>query len=311
MAFFLVCLILAVTTAAAEATEHQANPVRKVVTMLQAMQKKISAEAETEEKLFENFQCYCKGGGKNLGDSISGAETKMPAVSSDIEEAESQGEQLKQDLEQHKVDRNDAKAALASAKAQREKEAAAYSAETEEEESTIATIKSAVAALEKGMGGSFLQTAESQVLQRIVMSKQDLLESDRAQVLAFLSGEQSSPQSGEITGILKEMSSNMAKGVAEAKATEKAAVSTYTELVEAKKKELSSLTSSIETKTGRVGELAVSVVQMKNDLSETEASLIEDKKYLADLDGTCKAKAAEWEERKKVRSKNFWLWLTP
>jgi len=104
---------------------------------------------------------------------------------------------------------------------------------------------------------------------------------------------------------LKEMGDNMAKGLADSTATEKSAITTYDEIMAAKKKELDSLTSSIETKTGRVGELAVSVVQMKNDLSETGASLIEDKKYLADMAGTCTAKAAEWEERKKTRSEEL------
>merc|ERR1719324_40318 len=64
-----------------------ANPIRKVVTMLQSMQKKITAEGEKEDELFEKFMCYCKNGDEALAKSISAAETKIPAVSSEIEEA--------------------------------------------------------------------------------------------------------------------------------------------------------------------------------------------------------------------------------
>ena len=65
----------------------------------------------------------------------------------------------------------------------------------------LAAIKRAVTALEKGMGGGFLQTSAAQVLKKLVASRDD--DADRQSVLAFLSGTQGySPQSGQITGIL-------------------------------------------------------------------------------------------------------------
>ena len=39
----------------AEALEARANPIRRVVNMLQAMQKKVVAEGEKEEELFQKF----------------------------------------------------------------------------------------------------------------------------------------------------------------------------------------------------------------------------------------------------------------
>jgi hypothetical protein len=48
-------------------TEHaNVNPIRKVVTMLQNMQKKVEVEGKKEEELFEKFMCYCKGGKDTL-----------------------------------------------------------------------------------------------------------------------------------------------------------------------------------------------------------------------------------------------------
>ena len=38
------------------------NPIRRVVTMLQSMQKKVEAEGEKEKTLFDKFMCYCKNG---------------------------------------------------------------------------------------------------------------------------------------------------------------------------------------------------------------------------------------------------------
>ena len=68
----------------------------------------------------------------------------------------------------------------------REKEAAAFAAEKAEADANIAAIGSAVTALEKGMAGGFLQTSSAQVLRRLTESR-DLADSDRQEILAFLS----------------------------------------------------------------------------------------------------------------------------
>merc|ERR1719262_1932104 len=85
------------------------NPIRKVVTMLQNMQKKVEAEGEKEKELFEKYMCYCKNAGGDLGKSIADAGTKMPQLEADIKEAESQKAQLEEDLKQHQTDRSAAK----------------------------------------------------------------------------------------------------------------------------------------------------------------------------------------------------------
>merc|ERR1719148_285149 len=89
-----------------------ANPVRKVVNLLQAMQKKVEAEGEVEKELYEKYMCYCKNGGADLGASIAAAEEKIPAVTSDIEAGEAKLSQAKSDLKQAQTDRASAKDAM-------------------------------------------------------------------------------------------------------------------------------------------------------------------------------------------------------
>merc|ERR1719395_84482 len=100
MAVRLVALVLLAGLSGATAEQVSANPIRKVVTMLQAMQKKVAAEGEKENELFEKFMCYCKNGDAALGKSISDAETKIPQVTADIEAGEAEVKQLKADLKQ-------------------------------------------------------------------------------------------------------------------------------------------------------------------------------------------------------------------
>ena len=37
----------------------KANPMRRIITMLQDMQKELEAEGKKEEELYNKFMCYC------------------------------------------------------------------------------------------------------------------------------------------------------------------------------------------------------------------------------------------------------------
>merc|ERR1719191_2182080 len=105
--FLAVCILVVATGALQQssAATTAANPIRKVVTMLQNMQKKVEEEGEAEKKLYEKFMCYCKNGGKDLGRSIESAEDKVSTLPSEIEAAEEKLKQLKDDIKQHQTDR--------------------------------------------------------------------------------------------------------------------------------------------------------------------------------------------------------------
>merc|ERR1719198_1333505 len=170
-----------------------ANPIRKVVTLLQMMQKKVEAEGVKEAELFEKFMCYCKSSGETLAKSLADGEMKMPQLASDIKEAESAKAQLEEELAQHQTDRDDAKAAMAKATEIREKEAAAFAKEEANDKANIQALMKATAAIEKGMSGGFLQTNSAAVLRRLVLS-QDISNSDRDALTSFLTGGQGDNQ---------------------------------------------------------------------------------------------------------------------
>merc|ERR1719446_2052924 len=156
------------------------------------------------------------------------------------------------------------------------------------------------------MAGSFLQTTEAQVLKKLVLGENTLGDFDREELTSFLSGSQSyAPQSGQITGILKQMQDTMNANLAEATSEENNAIKAYEGLMAAKTKEVEALTKSIEEKMVRLGELQVSIVEMKEDLDDTGKALLEDKKFLADLDKNCALKTKEHEENMKLRSEEL------
>ena len=48
-----------ISSAEAFGIREKENPIRRIVTLLQEMQKEIETEGEKEEEAFEKFMCYC------------------------------------------------------------------------------------------------------------------------------------------------------------------------------------------------------------------------------------------------------------
>ena len=142
-------------------------------------------------------------------------------------------------------------------------------------------------ALEQGAAGGFLQTSAAQVVRKLIESREEVIDVDRQSVLAFLAGGQASlysPQSGQITGILKQIGDEMAGSLSDETAAEEAAIKAHGELTAAKSKEIAANTKAIEEKTVRAGEVAVNGVNMKADLKNTKEALEEDKAFLGVLE---------------------------
>merc|ERR1719181_970193 len=286
-----------------------ANPIRRVVNMLQGMHKKIEEEGEKEQVLFDKFMCYCKNGKGALVSSIEQAKGKTDQLTASIEETDATLKQTKADLKSAQESRAAAKAAVAKATALREKEAGAYAKLSGDFKTNIAAMKKATAAISKGMGGAFLQTSVASVIKQLSITM-DISSMDRDMITSFLTQGQGqtegyAPASGQIVGILKQMTDTMSSELASATADEEAAIKDFNGLVSAKTKEINALTSEIESKTARVGELGVQLVQQKEDLDDTAKALVDDKKFLADMEKDCATKDEEHAANQKMRSEEI------
>jgi hypothetical protein len=286
-------------------SEAAANPIRKVVTMLQNMQKKVTAEGEKEKAMFDKFMCYCENSDSTLGASITSGDTKVEQLTTSIQADTAQKAQLEQELKDAQVGRVEAKDAMAKATSVREKDAAVYAKESSALKSNIDALGGAIAAISKGMSGAFLQTNTAAVVRQIVINGPSMSDVDRQDMMAFLSGGQGNqyvPQSGQITGILKTLKDEMSASLATATADDKAATQSFDGLIAAKTKEVNALTAAIESKSQRVGDLGVKIAMETNDKEDTAEAIVQDKKFLADLATNCKTKKAEWADIVQERS---------
>jgi len=296
------CAIFFLLSSTVSATA--ANPIRKVVTLMQNMQKEIEAEGAKEKEMFDKFMCYCSQGTGTLDKAIADSTAAIEELSSKLKSEEAEKVQTAQDLIGHKTDREAATSDIEEATVLREKEAAAFAAEKADSETNIAAMAKAIPALEKGMGGAaLLQLPEGSQLKKMINADPKMDEMDRRTALAFFEeGTEATGASDQIVGILKAMKDDMEAELKEAVETEAKAVAGYTEIKTSKEKEIEMATEAIETKMARAGELAVSVVQTKDALEDEKEELADTQKFIATLKRDCATKEKDFAERSKLRA---------
>merc|ERR1719171_3116319 len=290
--------------AGAAASDMQANPIRKVVTLMQNMQKEIEGEGAKEKELFDKFMCYCQNGQGELATAIDKSAAAIEEFSAKLKSETAEKSSTAQALITHKQDREAATSDLEEATMLREKEKAAYEETKADMETNLKAMAGAIPALEKGMGGaSFVQMPEAGVIRKLADASPSLDPMDKKTLMSFL--EQSgdyAPQSGQIVGILKAMEDDMKKSLEDAVAEEEKAVAGYADLKASKEKEIELASEAIEAKTARAGELAVSVVTTADGLDDATKEKADTEKFVATLKEQCGSKEAEWAECSKMRA---------
>merc|ERR1719156_213392 len=290
--------------AASEQQAMGANPIRKIVTLLQNMQKEIEAEGAKEKELFEKFMCFCSGNSGDLTKKAADARAQIDELSAKLKAEEAEKVQLGQELIDHKKDREAAKADIEEATMLRGKEATEFAAMKADSETNIAAMAKAIPALEKGMGGAaFMQMPGASNLHHLVESYPRIDPADRRDALSFLDATGDyEPASGQIVGILKGMKDDMEAELKESIADEEKAIAGFNDLKASKETEIEVATEAIETKTARAGEIAVSVVQTKDGVEDTTEELADVEKFAAQLETECATKEKDFAEASKLRA---------
>ena len=138
------------------------------------------------------------------------AAQKITELQSKLAAEKAEKSQLDQELVQHKKDREAAKGDLETATSIREKEHAEFVETTGDAKANVDALTGAIAALEKGMGKSFIQQNSQSVarLEKIVKATTSVDEYEKSEIMGLLQGKQNpfgdySAASGEIVGMLK------------------------------------------------------------------------------------------------------------
>jgi len=296
--------VVGLTAQVATGADARANPIRKVVSLMQTMQKEVEETGEKEKELFDKFMCYCQGGDADLKQNIVKASGEIEALNSRIPAETAEKTQMAAELKQHGQDKAGAQKDLSEAQAMRNKENAEHKALAADLKTNMNGVSRAIPALEKGMGGAaFMQMPGADVLANLLDTFSFADASDRRNLLAFVQqGGDYAPASGQIVGILKGMKDTMESQLKEAVNDESGSQSAFDELKASKESEVQIATQSISAKTKRSGDLAVSISQAKDSLEDTEEELADTERLAEQLSTQCATKEQEWAERQKVRA---------
>jgi len=142
-----------------EETFSGANPIRKIVGMLQDMQKELEREQENEAALFDRAMCACEEGAKELSTAVADTSASIESLTAKVKEETSEKESLSQELSEHYSSKDAATSDLAKATSIREKEARSFAKGEADKKSNIKALGSAVFKLEGGASSaSLMQT---------------------------------------------------------------------------------------------------------------------------------------------------------
>eukprot|EP00933_Yihiella_yeosuensis_P062970 TRINITY_DN65_c0_g1_i2.p1 TRINITY_DN65_c0_g1~~TRINITY_DN65_c0_g1_i2.p1 ORF type:complete len:736 (-),score=292.40 TRINITY_DN65_c0_g1_i2:65-2167(-) len=294
--------VLAGSNAESTAVALGKNPIRKVVTMMQKMAKKIDEEGEKEEELYKKFECYCKTTTKELNDAIT-KQTESPVTAEDVAKKESELKAKQDEVVQLKKDRIEDEESLKAAKVNRGNEHKEFEKVVKEETETEETATAALKAL------SFLQTSSTH---KKINNLDKLLKAlDRSStvpaaakpgVAAFLQGQAGAPDSSDVVVYIKDIEKDAEEKIKDENVEEDTEVKDYTGVKKSKKSEIKAVLEMMEKKMKAIGELQVEIVNMKHDMADGAEALEANKKMLVEITKDCKQKAADWDERVKARS---------
>jgi len=290
---------------------QEVNPIRKIVTLMQDMQKEIQGQLDKEKELFERFMCICTNYPAELSETVETNQNTIKQLESKVEQESAEQKSLEQDLKGHYEDQSSAQKDLEKATSLREKEQQEATSSLANAKSTLAGVSQVLPVLEKGASGgasaALLQGPVASKLSALIAASSVISPTDRDSVVSFLNsaaqGSQDyAPQSGQIVGILKQMKDDMEHSVKEQEQAELIAKDAFSDLKGAKDDEIAIAGESISSKEMRAGELGVSVARAKDDLEDTQNELDDAQAMLHTLTTQCGSRKRAFEARLKVRN---------
>jgi chromosome segregation ATPase len=294
---FCAVFVAGVFAAAAEADET-ANPIRKIVTMLQQMQVEIETEAEESKKMYEKFMCFCDSNIAQTTKEIDDGTELVGQLESEIKGLTGANAQIDSELTELESEMAENQKSVEEQAGVRKEEAAKFAEESTETKNSIAAIDKALPALKKGV--SFQQ---QQVLLSALapLARGTTHEEEIASLLQAGDATKSGSSTDTIIGILEQMVDNFKGNLKEMIQDEEEAIAKYNQLIASKNLEISTAAKEKDSMKEQKAANANAASQAKMELIKAENALQTNTDRLVDLKKSCADKTAEYDAATKGR----------
>lgn len=278
--------------ASASYVDMNANPIRKVVTLMETMQAKINAEAKKEDQLFDKFECYCKKTQKQLEDDIAKAVAIGNVGPEDIAVKEAQLQKLQlavQDLKNEKTEEDET---LAAAKAARDKQHQQHVQDETDQADTEGAAEGALKALNSN------QTDADKLPEHQPVANPSSFLARKTGLIQSVTG----VVPGEATAYIKKIEEDSEEAWRKEVADDKEGAGLFDNLKSSKSKSIKTVLNMMAKKAKKIGELKVDIVNMKHMMKGGAETLAENQKMLVELKKDCAERAKEQEEKTALRA---------
>merc|ERR1719262_951130 len=329
---FVSALVLGAVVPWAAATSQ--SPISRVVELIEELKAKVEADGKAEQKLYDKFACWCEKTLARKAAAIDAAKETIEKTQQEIIELKGKLGELGATIAQLEKEIAENEEARKEATEIRDKEHEDYVAEKTESEQCIGALEQAIKVLTGAGTKKALETLQEAellsvvagvrgVLRRVPASHQ-ISDSDLHTVQDFVanpdhfinkesfSGAQVenpfgdyAPASTQIQGILKGMYDSFTGDLEKANAEEADKQKAFEELMGTKLQEYETLVATLETKTKEKADAEKQLADDKVLLEETKAQLAADEKFFEETKAACKAKAAVWAERTRLRTEEL------
>jgi len=280
--------------------DSKANPVNKVVIVLEEMKAQLEKEAASDDEVYDKMICWCETNDKLKTKAIADNKMLLGQLEEFIPEAAAKIATLQTEVKNLKSDIESGTAELNEATTIRGKEQGEFSAEEADTMVSISGVTKAIDALGAKMSSAFLEFKHLKDTGRLSNLK-GVTPEQKAKLSSFLQTQHKAPSS-EIFGILKSMKESFEINLKDSQDDEKAAIAAYTDLKAGKDAEIAAATEQKNTKESQAADTVEKLAQAKEDKVTAAETLEADEKFLADLKERCGNFDAEFAARKKMRS---------
>jgi chromosome segregation ATPase len=294
---FCAVLLVGAFAAAAEADET-ANPIRKIVTMLQQMQVEIETEAEESKAMYQKFMCFCDSNIGQTTKEIDDGTELVGQLESEIKGLVGANAQIESELKELESEIAENQKSVDEQAGVRKEEAAKFSEESTETKNSIAAIDKALPALKKGV--SFQQ--EKVLLQALApLAKGTVHEQDITSLLQASDESSSGSSTDTIIGILEQMVENFKGNLKEMIQDEEEAIAKFNQLISSKNLEISTAEKEKDSMKEQHAANAQAASSAKMELIKAENALQTNTDRLVDLKKNCADKTKEYDAATKGR----------
>mmetsp|Transcript_30718 Transcript_30718/g.57527 ORF Transcript_30718/g.57527 Transcript_30718/m.57527 type:complete len:655 (+) Transcript_30718:61-2025(+) len=303
------CLVITLVLAGL-AVSHASDvtPVGKVVEMLKDMKAQGEKDKQEEEVQYAAYKQFCAVTEAEKGRDMQKSTEKIEVLDAEIEKSESDATRLGEEIAAHIADVEGAGAEKEEAASIRETERATFQSMFQDYVESIDAIGRALKELKSRQvkDGSLIQLTSLKLPEKASKGLNALLSQGfEDSLVQDLQAPPYQFQSGGVVTMLEKLQDQFADERLQLEKEETAKKHAYELLMQSVTTKIAEAKKEQQQKEMFKAKKMQDKASAAGDMAETKAGLDVDKTYLEDLTTTCRKKAADFEERQKLRGEEL------